>query len=278
MDLQPEIRGRLPAIVDYTDNSWALNWHRRYLQQASWTRDLRSYLFQQAHLSASRRVLEVGCGTGAVLRDLAVPDSDTSSQGSSVRQLTFGLDLHAGALAECRIHAPIALLTRGDALALPYPDRVFDITFCHFLLLWIRHPLAALREMKRVTRKRGQILALAEPDYSSRIDRPLALAALGQIQNQSLSRQGADVALGSHLADLFVQAGIKIVETGVIQPRAQSARGSEEDDDEWEVMRGDVAGIVSAPDIRKLQRADAQARQQGERVLYVPTYFASGQV
>jgi ubiquinone/menaquinone biosynthesis C-methylase UbiE len=255
-----------------------LNWHRRYLQQASWTRDLRAYLFEQAHLSATHRVLEVGCGTGAVLRDLAVPDSDPSAQGPSVRRFTFGLDLDTGALSECRTHAPTALLARADALALPYPDQTFDITCCHYLLLWIRDPLTALREMKRVTRNHGQLLALAEPDYSARIDRPPTLAALGEFQNESLRRQGADVALGSHLADLFVQAGINIVETGVIQPRAQAARRSEEDDDEWEVLRGDVEGIVSRQEIRKLERLDAQARQRGERLLYVPTYFTFGQV
>jgi ubiquinone/menaquinone biosynthesis C-methylase UbiE len=44
-----------------------MNWHNRFLQQAGWTRDLRTYLFAQAGIERARRVLEVGCGTGAVL-------------------------------------------------------------------------------------------------------------------------------------------------------------------------------------------------------------------
>ena len=42
-----------------------MDWHKRYTQQATWTRDLRSYLFEKAGLANARRVLEVGCGTGA---------------------------------------------------------------------------------------------------------------------------------------------------------------------------------------------------------------------
>jgi hypothetical protein len=132
--------------------------------------------------------------------------------------------------------------------------------------------------MKRVTRRRGQLLALAEPDYTARIDRPLTLAPLGQFQNESLRLQGADVALGSNLANLFVQAGIRIVEAGAIQPRAQSTRASVEDDDEWEVLQWDVAKMVSRQELGQLKELDAEARQRGQRILHVPTYFASGQV
>ncbi|PIV25986.1 MAG: SAM-dependent methyltransferase, partial [Anaerolineae bacterium CG03_land_8_20_14_0_80_58_20] len=42
-----------------------MNGHERYTQQARWTRDLRAYLFDKAGLRDARRVLEVGCGTGA---------------------------------------------------------------------------------------------------------------------------------------------------------------------------------------------------------------------
>ncbi len=65
-----------------------MNWHTRYLQQAAWTRDLRTYLFEQAGLKSARRVLEVGCGTGAILRELSAP-------------ALHGLDLEAGSLDEC---------------------------------------------------------------------------------------------------------------------------------------------------------------------------------
>ena len=243
-----------------------MNWHNRYVQQATWTRELREYLFDKTALATAGSVLEVGCGTGAILSTL-----------QSLATL-HGLDLNADALAECHIHAPAACLTRGDARWLPYRNEIFDITFCHFLLLWVKDPLSAIREMGRVTKSKGYILAFAEPDYTSREDQPAQLATLGHWQTSSLIRQGADASLGGRLADLFHQAGIKIIETGTIKSRGQEALKSENWENEWAVIESDLAGIVSKEEIRKMRLLDEQARACGDRVLNVPTYFAWGQV
>lgn len=243
-----------------------MNWHARYLQQAAWTHNLRLYLFDKAGLGRARRVLEVGCGTGAILA------------GLKVKAALHGLDLAREALTECRTHAPNALLTRGDALSLPYPDQFFDLTYCHFLLLWVRDPQQALREMQRVTRARGHILALAEPDYTAREDRPAELAVLGQWQTESLRRQGADPALGARLADLFFRTGIKIIETEAIQSRNVNEMSEQDWQDEWAVLEADVAGMIPAPQIQNMKRLDEAARARHQRRLNVPTYFAWGQV
>lgn len=249
-----------------------MNLHTRYLQQAAWTRNLRSYLLQRAEWPSARRILEVGCGTGAILRD---PDP---SQGSAPprRPLLYGVDRAPDALAECRIHAPSAVLTRADAHALPYREGLFDITYCHFLLLWVKHPLDVLREMKRVTR--GHVLALAEPDYSARVDQPADLAPLGRMQTQALLAQGADVSIGSHVADLFDQAGLHIRETGLMDPWPRPALTATDLEAEWMILRQDLADTVSSADLERWRRLDAIAHERRERILYVPTYFAWGQV
>ncbi len=243
-----------------------MNWHKRYQQQAEWTRALRDYAFAQAGLSQAKRVLEVGCGTGAILSSL--PTSSTP----------YGLDIDLSALEECRSHVPCAVLIRGDARHLPYKDECFDLAFCHYLLLWVKDPLLALLEMKRVTRRRGFVLALAEPDYGARLDEPPQLAELGQWQSESLKRQGADVRLGLRLADLFRQAGISIRETGTIKPRAPFHLTEKEQQDEWEVLESDLAGIAPPRAVRRLRELDRQAWAGGLRRLDVPTYFAWGQV
>ncbi len=240
-----------------------MNWHARYLQQAKWTHDLRAYIFDKIKLDDAKRVLEVGCGTGAILSELSTQPS------------LHGLDLDWVALTECRVHAPAAALTQGDALNLPYADNQFDIAYCHFLLLWTRDPLQAILEMKRVTRSGGYVIAFAEPDYSHRIDQPSELAQLGKWQTEALSGQGADPALGARLAELFFQAGIEIAETGTIQGVEHEALDGEWES-EWAVIESDLAGRVPKKDIRRMKLLAKTAQEQGTRVLHVPTYFAWG--
>jgi len=240
-----------------------VDWHRRFIQQAEWTRELRQYLFQRARLAVARHVLEVGCGTGAILVELRTAAA------------LHGLDLSLPDLKQAGFHTG-AILTCGEAYALPYPSQTFDITFCHFLLLWLKDPLATLQDMARVTRAGGHVLALAEPDYSGRIDRPKELASLGRWQAESLRRQGADPDLGRRLAGLFTEAGIEVIETGSLGGRERRPLTPEEREMEWAVLEADLAGMVTDEDIQRMKKIDEQAWRRGERVLHVPTHFAWG--
>jgi ubiquinone/menaquinone biosynthesis C-methylase UbiE len=250
-----------------------LDWQKRYLQQAAWTSELRAYLFGKAGYSKARAVLEVGCGTGAVLCDGLRPGNDRFP-----RAALHGVDLSPDALAQCQINVPGAFLTRADALHLPYSDNAFDITYCHLLLLWVSDPLPALMEMKRVTRSHGYVLALAEPDYSARVVRPRELSWLGEKQTESLKKQGADVNIGSRLANLFDGADIHIHETGVIKRSDDKSPSFEEWENEWEVLEDDLADTVQKEEIHQMKQLDEQAWRRGDHVFYVPTYFAWGQV
>jgi SAM-dependent methyltransferase len=240
-----------------------MDWHRRYLQQAKWTRDLRAYLFKHAGLNDTSRLLEVGCGTGAILSELPNHAS------------LHGLDIDPVAISQCRIHAPGASLVQGEARQLPYADETFNIVYCHFLLLWVNDPLQALLEMRRVAKRGGHVIAFAEPDYTARIDEPRELIPLGRWQAESLIRQGADPGLGARLADLFFKAGIQLLETGTIQ-NARDEPSPEEWEIEWAVIESDLAGFVPGDEIQRMKTLDWQTRARGERKLHVPTYFAWG--
>lgn len=245
-----------------------MDWYARFSQQARWTLPLRRYIYEKTHIAQSRLILDVGCGPGVLLAEL----------GQLTPAAVHGLDLSLPTLTQAAAHAPSAVLTCADAHTLPYPNAIFDITLCHYVLLWLRDPLTALREMRRVTRPGGFVLALAEPDYTRRTDQPPVLAPLGRLQTEALARQGADPGLGARLATLFAGAGIMLVETGALAHGASVPPAPADWEMEWAVLRADLADIVSAADLQKYQQWDLAAWRRGERVLHVPTYFAWGRV
>ncbi|HIE56609.1 MAG TPA: methyltransferase domain-containing protein [Anaerolineales bacterium] len=246
------------------------DWHRRFTRQAQWTRALRDYLLPRVGEKSAARTLEVGCGTGAVLTEL----SETLS-------FTAGLDVNFTYLNLAMRNTPQARLTQGDAHTLPYASNNFDLTLCHFLLLWVDDPLQVISEMVRVTRSGGAVLALAEPDYGGRIDYPVELGVLGDWQRASLRRQGADPLMGRRLAGLFHQAGIEAVETGILGAQWPEAPDQETWESEWAVLESDlsqISEILEIPEMTKLKELDRMAHEKGERVLFVPTFYAWGRV
>lgn len=244
------------------------DWHARFLQQAAWTENLRDYLYQAAGLQDAHRVLETGCGTGAILAGLP---RRTPAE-------VFGVDINDAHLRLAHAATPEARLTAADVLALPFPNAFFDVTLCHFFLLWIQDPIAALIELARITRPGGHVLALAEPDYGSRIDFPDSLAAIGYAQTEALRLQGADPLIGRRLPALINQSGLKLLRSGILGAEWQPNRNPAQREMEWRVLEADLTGTVPADDLDRLRAADEAAWQDGERVLFVPTFFALAQV
>jgi SAM-dependent methyltransferase len=236
-------------------------WHKRFTQQARWTQDLRSYIYPIVGLAEADKILDLGCGTGALLGELQ------SQSGGRV----FGLDIHSGNLRLARGLEGV-LLTQGDAHQLSYPQDTFDITLCHFTLMWVTDPASVIAEMLRVTRPSGVVMALAEPDYGGRIDYPIELEQIGGWQTESLSAQGADPFMGRKMAGLFTRAGMGNIQTGVLGAQWMGAPSQNEIDIEWEVMRSDLKDKIP----EELEVLDKTAYETGERVLFVPTFYAIG--
>jgi SAM-dependent methyltransferase len=242
-----------------------MDWHTRFTQQARWTAELRRYLFTRARLDRPRRILEVGCGTGAVLASL-----------SSDPARLFGLDINRDFLHQAAGHAPGTRLVQGDAHHLPFTGSQFDCVYCHFTLLWVADPIQVLSEARRLVRSGGWVMALAEPDYGGRIDYPDELVEIGELQAESLQRQGADIRLGRRLGALFHQAALRNIETGVVSGRWHEQPSPADLDLEWAVLESDLQGKLSDQELSRLRQIDRQAWQSGERVLFVPTFYAIG--
>jgi len=244
-----------------------MNWHTRYQQQARWTENVRNYLWKSSGLFSAQRVLEIGCGTGAILETLPV------SPGARV----FGMDLNLEAVKQAQLYAPATSVMQAAGEFIPFPTATFDLVFCHYLLLWTKNPVTILREMARVTQPGGAILALAEPDYTARIDEPAALMELGRWQTESLRRQGINPSMGRQLAGAFSQAGITLIENG-IHAGGWGPSSPDEAELEWAVLQADLAGKISGEVLQKMKILDEFARREGGRVLFVPTFYAWGAV
>lgn len=109
-----------------------------------------------------REVLEVGCGTGLILRRLA-----------GVAARAVGVDLSPGMLARARARG--LEVHEGSATSLPFADGSFDVAVSFKTLPHVPDLPRALAEMARVVRPGGVLIAEL---YNPRSLRRLAKRAL----------------------------------------------------------------------------------------------------
>lgn len=214
------------------------------------------------------RVLEVGCGTGAILQSLA--KTSTAS--------THGLDHNFTYLKQAQKNTAGTMLTCGDAYHLPFAANSLEGVLCHFLLLWLSNPDNALLEMRRVVKSGGWIIAFAEPDYTGRIDHPGEFQQLAAYQTTALRQQGANVAIGRSLRGLFHQTGLQNIQAGIISGHWQTEFDAADWQQEWKVLQTDLQDEVTDQELHKLQENDRKAWEKGQRILFIPTFYAWGQV
>ena len=244
------------------------DWHRRYQVQAQWTEALRLYFLDLYKKEEFSSILEIGCGTGALL--------PAFSNLSSTQLIGADLNLEHLELASqsCRDCGFIGC----DVHQLPFEEGSFDLVFCHYFLLWVGDPGHALREMHRVTRSGGLVAAFAEPDFGGRIDYPTEFIQIREYQISSLLDSGADPRLGRKLKSLFTSGGFSDLEYGVYQGSWQDEISQEEIDSEWMVLSEDLAKYLTRAEILALRKHDQLTRDQGTRLTYLPTFYAWGRV
>ncbi len=101
-------------------------------------------------LAPGERLLDVGCGTGALIEHL-------SNNRGSLR--LFGVDPVSGMLAIARRKVPTSVaLCQGWAEQLPFPSASFDAVVSCNVFHYLMDPTLALREMERVLRPGGTLL------------------------------------------------------------------------------------------------------------------------
>lgn len=244
------------------------DWHDRYLQQARWTSEIRQHLFNRAGANSEDKILEVGSGTGAILEQLTA---------EGYPRLT-GIDIDHTALSYTQEQNQPFKLAQADGNHLPFSTNTFNISLCHYLLLWTHNPEHILSEMRRVTRSGGFLMALAEPDHLARIDYPPPLDELAGLQTQALQNQGADVTMGRKIQSLFTRMGLKKITTGILGGQWTAEERDVPDKTEWMTLRADLSQRISEETFYQYKKAEQQARKAGYRILFIPTFYAIGRV
>ncbi len=240
--------------------------HERYTVQAEWTEELRTRLLSKISLPRAPLILEVGSGTGCITAWMA--------QKLSIR--LFGIDIDFPTVRFAQAMDRNNGYAQADGAALPFPDDCFDLTFCHFLLLWTQAPVKILQEMKRCTKDQGWVIAFAEPDYDARIDYPGGLEPLGRLQEEALQQQGAETRRGRQLRSLFASTALENIRAGLLGGEWADSP-SVDVASEWSVMRSDLHGRISPQELDRLEALDRDAWENQERILFVPTFYALAQ-
>jgi SAM-dependent methyltransferase len=107
-----------------------------------------------AVLRSGGHVLDIGCGTG---EHLSAVRREAHRRGKRIGR-TVGVDLAEGMAAEAGKRRAVRTAA-GDALSLPFGDQVFDVVVCNHVLHFVDDPERAAREMVRVLRPGGTIVA-----------------------------------------------------------------------------------------------------------------------
>jgi ubiquinone/menaquinone biosynthesis C-methylase UbiE len=144
--------------------------------------DLAALVIDLAGPGPSDTIVDVGCGNGMYLAELARRAFTGRALGIdlSLGMLAAARDRLAGSQdAPARPRSRAVALAGGDATALPLPDGVADLAFALHMLYHVPDPADALRELRRVTRPGGRVLVVLNGEGHMRELRAAVAAATG---------------------------------------------------------------------------------------------------
>jgi SAM-dependent methyltransferase len=160
-----------------------------------------------AGVAAGQRVLDVGCGPGALTTEL-------------VRRLgTAGVsavDPSAPFVAAARERHPGVDVQVAAAEQLPFGDGTYDASLAQLVVHFMADPVAGLREMARVTREGGVVAACVWDHGSGRGPLSLFWEAARELDPGVRDESQLAGAREGALSELFAAAGLREVEESAL--------------------------------------------------------------
>jgi ubiquinone/menaquinone biosynthesis C-methylase UbiE len=187
-------------------------------------------------IKGGESICDVGCGLGKLSAEIA-------RRIGSIR--VDGLERSPEYFAAARAATsslPNCAIVQGDAHALPYSNGQFDVTFCRYLLEHVAAPHDVAKEMIRVTKPGGRIVA-QENDLHYVVYWPEIPGHDGLLRGFCRLQQilGGDPFIGRKLYTLFDTAETASVELS-ISPEIYTAR----DPERFRAWLGNSMGIFQA--------------------------------
>jgi SAM-dependent methyltransferase len=167
-----------------------------------------------AGVRSGQRLLDVGCGPGALTAELvrragadAVSAVEPSASfADAVRRRLPGVDVR-----------------RSAAEQLPFPGDAFDAALAQLVVHFMTDPVLGLREMGRVTRPGGVVAACVWDHAGGRGPLTAFWSAVRELDPAARDESDLAGAREGHLAALFAQAGLGHAEAATLTVRVRHA-------------------------------------------------------
>jgi SAM-dependent methyltransferase len=158
-------------------------------------------------VDAGQRVLDVGCGPGALTAEL-------------VRRLGPGtvtaVDPSEPFVAAAQERHPGVSVRRAAAEELPFEDLAFDAALAQLVVHFMAHPVVGLREMARVTRKHGVVAACVWDHAGGQGPLSMFWDAARELDPGVEDESHLAGAREGHLGQLLHAAGLHEIEEGAL--------------------------------------------------------------
>ena len=177
-----------------------------------YSRPLAGVFADAAGVAAGQRVLDVGCGPGALTGEL---------RGRLGAASVCAIDPSEPFVEACARLNPGVDVRHGSAEDLPYADREFDAALAELVFHFVSDPLLAAREMARVVRPGGTVGACVW-DFAGGMTMLRVFWEAALVVNPRAPDEAGTLRFGrdGELGELFAAAGLREIAGGALDVEA----------------------------------------------------------
>jgi len=202
-------------------------------------------------IRVGQRVVDVGCGPGALTAELV------ERVGA---EAVCAVDPSESFVAAARGRHPEVDVRHAAAEKLPFDDAVFDAALAQLVVHFMTDPVSGLREMKRVTSPGGIVAACVWDHAGGRTPLAEFWQAARELDPEVRDESDFAGAREGHLGELFAHAGLSSVQETTLEASVQFASFEEW----WEPFTlgvGPAGAYAQTLDEPSLDRLRTRSRQ-----------------